>query len=552
MEFSASTRSQNIDRMQHQQFDLAIIGGGITGAGIARDAASRGLSVALIEANDFAYGTSSRSSKLIHGGIRYLENLEFHLVFEALSERRVLFEIAPTLVHPLRFVLPVYEGGRVGMFKLGAGMWLYDMLSTFEAPELHERLNTAETLQRLPLLRSGGLKGAYAYYDGYMDDDLLVIETLRSAARLGTVAANFVRATGAVMTGGKVTALEAKDLTTGHNFQIQARHFISTVGPWTDILGNDLFKPWKKILRPSKGIHLTLSRDRLDLKEAVVMADDAKSRIVFGIPRYEMIIIGTTDTDYPGNPDDVHTQKEDVAYLMEIAREYFPNAKLTLDDFIGSYAGVRPLVHDESPTEGKTSREHLILADPRNITFVAGGKYTTYRKMAEQTLEVVLKNFSLEERVRFGKSDTKVALNPLTSEANLQRALSQIAYWSKETALTPIELRKLADKHAMEAENMFNRPLPLWMTDSSSEQKMWVMEAAHALHHTMCLNLDDFYLRRTHLFLSLPDHGLLYMPHVSRLFAEYYGWNDSKRREQEQRVHAHIARELGWKTQFKT
>jgi len=223
MEFSAVTRTQNLERMGQEIFDLVIIGGGIIGAGVARDATSRGMTVALIDGNDFAFGTSSRSSKLIHGGIRYLENLEFHLVFEALSERRLLFEIAPTLVHPLRFVLPIYEGGRVGMWKLGAGMWLYDALSLFEAPELHERLNRAETMERLPLLRDHGLKGSYAYHDGYMDDDLLVIETLRSAVAFGAVAANFVKAVGAFMDDGKVTAIEAQDVRSGAHLTIRGR-----------------------------------------------------------------------------------------------------------------------------------------------------------------------------------------------------------------------------------------------------------------------------------------------------------------------------------------
>ncbi|MBC87397.1 MAG: hypothetical protein CL677_09495, partial [Bdellovibrionaceae bacterium] len=195
-DFSYQTRQINIDRFQQEHFDFVIIGGGINGAGVARDAASRGLKVALIEANDFASGTSSRSSKLIHGGVRYLENFEFHLVFEALNERAKLFDMAPHLVHPLRFQIPVYKHSRVGMFLMGVGMWLYDALSLFRAPKLHERLNASESLERLPTLKSDQLKGSFVYSDAYMDDDRLVHETLRSAHSHGAAQANYVRAIG--------------------------------------------------------------------------------------------------------------------------------------------------------------------------------------------------------------------------------------------------------------------------------------------------------------------------------------------------------------------
>ncbi|MEK7357732.1 MAG: FAD-dependent oxidoreductase, partial [Bdellovibrionota bacterium] len=260
--FSVADRPGKVARLANEEFDLLIIGGGITGAGAARDAASRGMKVALIEAKDYAIGTSSRSSKLIHGGIRYLENMEFGLVFEALSERRLLFELAPHLVHPLRFVLPLYKGGRVGMFKMGLGMWLYDALSMFEAPELHERLTAKESTERLPLLQTKDLMGSYVYSDAYMDDDRLCIETHRAAAKLGTVAANYVTANDAEIKNGKIASVGATDTTTGKSFRIRSKHVISTTGPWTDLVASQLLGNWKKILRPSKGVHLTFDRKR--------------------------------------------------------------------------------------------------------------------------------------------------------------------------------------------------------------------------------------------------------------------------------------------------
>lgn len=547
-EFSPIMRSQILERMATEVFDLIIIGGGITGAGAARDAASRGMSVALVEARDFAQGTSSRSSKLIHGGIRYLENMEFGLVFEALSERRLLFDIAPHLVHPLRFVLPLYQGARVGMFKMGLGMWLYDALSMFEAPELHERLNAQESLERLPLLQANKLMGSYVYSDAYMDDDRLVHETLRSAVRKGALAVSYVNADSAQMENGKVTSIGCTDKLNDRKFTLRGRHVISTVGPWTDEVATNLLQTWKKILRPSKGVHLTFDRKRLQLNEAVVMAEG--KRIVFGIPRHEMIIVGTTDTDYSGDPNDVRTTEEDVRYLLKVASEYFPGAKLTAEDIISSYEGVRPLVDDGSETESKTSREHVIIEDPRNVTFVAGGKYTTYRRMAEQTVEAALRTFTLEDRIKFGKSDTKSALNDYATAAKVEEAVRTAPDWGRDYGLTSEHAELLASRHGLEALQILETSVGLAGPQATSEDIMWAAEVRHAIHQTMCLGLVDFYVRRSPLFLSRADHGLPLLPLISRVFAHDLNWSDSKRHAEMSALQAHIRDELGWKQKF--
>lgn len=548
--FSPSTREQNIKTMSEDVFDLVVIGGGITGAGVARDATSRGMSVALVEMQDFAQGTSSRSSKLIHGGIRYLENLEFGLVFEALSERRLLFDIAPNLVHPLRFVLPLYKGARVGMFKMGLGMWFYDALSMFEAPELHERLNASESLERLPLLQRRELMGSYVYSDAYMDDDRLVHETLRSASRQGALAANFVEATAAQFTNGKVTSISCADKVSGKSFQIKGRHFVSSVGPWTDEVASHLLKDWKKILRPSKGVHLTFSRKRLQLDQAVVMVEG--KRIVFGIPRHEMTIIGTTDTDYPGDPKDVKTTEEDVHYLLNVASQYFPGAKLTAKDIIASYAGVRPLVDDGSETESKTSREHVIIDDPRNVTFVAGGKYTTYRRMAAQTVESALKNFSMEDQVKFGKNNTKIALNEKATPEKMEEAERSTEKWARQFHLSKEASEFLAGRHGLEALDLLEKSHAAHQMGAqhSSDEILWTAESHHAIYQTMCLGLVDFYVRRSPLFLARADHGLPLIALISRVFAKELGWSDSKRQAETAAVQSFIRNELAWKQAF--
>lgn len=529
MSLSPVDRKSSLRKMREDSFDLVIIGGGITGAGAARDAASRGMTVALIEARDFASGTSSRSSKLIHGGIRYLENLEFHLVFEALSERQKLFDLAPHLVHPLRFILPVYKGGRVPAWKMGMGMWAYDALSLFEAPELHVYMDAEELHQEFPALQTAKLDGGFAYYDAYMDDDRLVLETLRSARDFGAEIANYAQAVGARMEDGRLTAIECE--ADGEKFLIHGRHFIGSVGPWTDILGKDLFKSWKAKLRPSKGVHLTFTRERFPLSDAFVMG--AESRIVFAIPRHEMVIVGTTDTDFPGDPARVRTEKEDVDYLLKVIDQYFPGAKIERKDIVATYAGVRPLIHDGAQTESKTSREHEIWTEPgiKGCTFVAGGKYTTYRNMAQQTVAHALNDFSITDRARFAHTRTVQALNPLVTPLLLERAMREHTQWAEIFFLPPELTGRIAGRHGLEGREILMRAASL-RASLSAEEFVWAAEAMHAVEHTMCAHLSDFFARRSPLVLSRKDHGAEFIEAIAGTMAAYLGWNETQKREE--------------------
>ncbi len=516
--------------MKTQTFDLAIVGGGINGAGVARDAASRGLKVALIEANDFASGTSSRSSKLVHGGIRYLENLEFGLVFEALRERQLLFEIAPHLVHPLRFVLPVYKGGRVPAWQLGLGLWIYDALSMFDAPELHQHFANVEVESNWPVLNRKNLSGVFTYYDAYMDDDRLVIETLRSARALGAELASYVKATSAETSSDKLSGVKCKDQISGDDFVLRAKHFVSTVGPWTDDLGSLLVSGWKKKLRPSKGVHLTFSKSRFAISDAIVMA--AENRIVFAIPRHEMVILGTTDTDYGGKIGEVRAEKEDVEYLLQVANQYFPGASLSKSDIIGCYAGVRPLVDDGSENEGKTSREHSIWTDPCGLTFVAGGKYTTYRAMAEETVDHVLDVMDL--KTRFGLSKTKAPLNPVVTPELFERAKMELQSFPM-----------LAERHGLEANDIVTQAREQFRGwGLNDEEWIWCAEALHAIRNTMCMNLTDFFFRRTPLVLSKAGHGLNLATQVAKVFAQELGWSPTRVTDEINALQNHLAREM--------
>ena len=533
-DFSYKTRLTNLQRLESEQFDLLILGGGITGAGVARDAAARGLKVGLIESHDFAFGTSSRSSKLIHGGIRYLENQEFHLVFEALNERTKLFHMAPHLVHPLRFMIPLFSDSRVGMFKMGLGMWLYDALSLFQTPEMHERLSSIETLDRMPIVKGKELEGSFIYSDAYMDDDRLVHETLRSANEHGAVSVNYVTADKSEFgEDGQIKAIFATDKIGNKKIKISAKHVICSVGPWTDVVGQSVVDDWKEILRPTKGIHLTLAKDRLPLTSAVVMAAQESSRIVFAIPRHEMVIIGTTDTDFKGNPTDAIVTPEDVEYLLNITNQYFPGAKLKASDIISSYVGVRPLVKDDASSEGKTSREHTIISDARGFTFVAGGKYTTYRLMAEQIVDRALKSFPFDVKASLKRCQTNEPLNAYTSPD---------AYADAKNAAQTTLQKQLAERYGKENLVILEK---YGYTD-----RIWCLEAYQAIHTTMCLNLIDFYTRRVPLFLAEKDHGLKFLDEVAEVFKTQLNLSDEAISKQKQDLKDYIATELNWKKSF--
>lgn len=536
--FSPADRTANRQRLQNQVFDLVIIGGGINGAGVARDACLRGMKVALIEARDFASGTSSKSSKLIHGGIRYLENYEFHLVFEALSERKKLLEMAPHLVHPLRFFIPLYQGGRVSMNLMGLGMWAYDALALFDAPESHDRWTPKESVELIPSLQEQGLLGGYTYSDAYMDDDRLVFETLRSANDCDLTAANYVKAVGCQQNdAGEVVAIRARDERNAEEFWIRGRHFLSTVGPWTDELGSSFFAEWKTKLRPTKGVHLTFSRERFPLPSAVVMA--AEERIVFAIPRHEMVIVGTTDTDFKGQLNSIHAEPEDVTYLLGVIEKYFPGLKITAEDIIASYAGVRPLVHDGASTEGKTSREHTIVTDDHGITYVMGGKYTTYRQIAEDTMSEILKCFPISDRIKWGRCQTEQALNAKVTRDILDRKEYHAGELRKISGLSEAECLNLIERHGLE---------PFEMVKSFGRMKTAAeYEAAHAILATMCLNLSDFYFRRTPYFLAEKDHGVGTLSRVAAVFQSFLGWTDAQKTEQVDQLWQQINEELAWK-----
>jgi len=381
-------RVENLRALSSQVFDVLVIGGGITGAGIARDAALRGYSVALIDKGDFAGGTSSRSSRLIHGGVRYLEHGHLHLVFEAQAERRRLLRLAPHLVQPLAFTWPVYPGQRLPLWKLAAGLTLYDLLSLFRNVRRHRTLDAKEVLRNEPALRRDGLRGGVRYFDASTNDARLTLANVLDARVLGAVAANYVKFVGTAASRGGGRVARVEDTLANQPFEIRAKVFVNASGPWSDDvhrLDGDVRQ--KTRVQGSKGAHIAVLRDRIGNRDAVTMLHPRDGRVLFALPAGQNAIIGTTDTFTDVSPDEVRASEADVAYLLDAANTFFPGARLMRDDVIAAWAGIRPLM-PTSKSEGAASREHSIERRAAAIT-ITGGKLTTYRVMAAQVVNVL-------------------------------------------------------------------------------------------------------------------------------------------------------------------
>ncbi len=371
-------------QLSAQVLDVLIIGGGITGSGVARDAAMRGLRTGLVDQRDFAFGTSSRSSRLLHGGLRYLEQGRIGLVREASLEKKTIRAIAPHLADPLGFMFPAYQQGGRPLWQLRVGVKLYDLLCNGRNFQPSRGFSRAETLHALPALNPAGLLGAVRYFDALTSDARLVLDTLRSAAAAGAALANYVRFRDA-QRADAVWRCELEDVLTGEVFTVQARTIVNATGPWAQQIPHSNVK-----LRLSKGIHLVVDRRSLPVTDAVVITEG--KRILFLIPWGERVIVGTTDTDYWAAPEDVRVDPTDVSYVLRTVRESFPHLALGEADVISSWAGLRPLVANPDGSPSDISRAHQIISPQPGWWDVTGGKLTTYRLMAEQTVDRLMKD----------------------------------------------------------------------------------------------------------------------------------------------------------------
>lgn len=395
--FSIRDRNRQLEEALLKGIDLLVIGGGITGAGIALDAQSRGLNTVLIDMQDFAAGTSSRSTKLIHGGLRYLKQGEVRLVAEVGRERAIVYENGPHVTKPEWMLLPIVKGGTLGKWTSSWGLWIYDHLAKVKKEERRKMLSRKETLQKEPLLRSEGLIGAGYYVEYRTDDARLTLEVLKKAVEYGAVALNYMKAEELVYRGRTLAGIRAVDRLTGQTWELPAEKVVNATGPWCDELREKDGSKTGKWLHWTKGVHLVVDQSRFPLRQAVYF-DTPDGRMVFAIPREGKTYIGTTDTDYHGDLAHPQVLKEDRDYLLNAANQMFPTIGLTPADVESSWAGIRPLIHEEGKSPSELSRKDEIFRSDSGLITIAGGKLTGYRKMAERTVNLVVREWGKGSR----------------------------------------------------------------------------------------------------------------------------------------------------------
>ncbi|HXI58760.1 MAG TPA: glycerol-3-phosphate dehydrogenase/oxidase [Polyangia bacterium] len=515
--------------MAAEGVDMLVVGGGATGAAVARDAALRGLRVALCEAGDFASQTSSHSSQLIHGGLRYLQYGELHLVFEGLSERRRLMTIAPHLCRPVEFLFPAYAGERPGLRALGAGILLYNTLGLWRPPVGGRRLSAGDVYAASPLLRSAGLAGAQLYVDCQTDDARLVLETVLDAEAAGALVASYLPVRGVTRDrAGRARGVVAVDRDSGQEVAIGARIIVNATGPFSDS-----FDVGRHNLRPTLGVHLVFDAARLPLGGRVtVLRSPRDNRLFFALPAGARTVIGTTDTDWtaPGHSeraprlgDPIVAARADVDYLLEAANHAFPAAALTADDVISTYAGLRPLVAVAAHTPSSTSREHEIIREADGVVSIVGGKLTTMRRMAEEVVDrsvEILRTRGFDDPV----GPCLTAARPLPGGASEPSALGsselapEIADHLRRTygaragriVTAAAESDALADR--------IDPELPF----------LWA-EVVYAAKVEHAREVEDVLRRRIPLFRFARDQGLGAAERAGTLLGDTLGWSPARR-----------------------
>jgi len=528
-----ATRREGIRRLSSDRFDVLVIGGGITGAGVALEAAARGLSVALIEQGDFAQGTSSRSTKLVHGGLRYLPMLDIAQVREDLEERDALLRNAPHLVRPLPFVLPLYAGSRrpLGLrlplvlraalpLGMAGGLWMYDLLAGRHGGRGHRSLTPAAAASLVPPLRLVGLRRAYLYYDAVTDDARLVIAVLRTALARGAVAGNYVRAVGLLMVHGRVAGARAVDLETGQSLSVSAQTTVNATGVWADSVAAFGGHP-DFAIRRSKGVHLILPADRLRLgRAALVLPETDDGRLAFVVPWFGTALVGTTDTEWEGPPDSPSVEGRDIDYLLDHASRYL-TSRLTARDILGVYAGLRPLVATGAGANrpgARLSRRHEIVQSAEGLVTVVGGKLTTYRKMGEDVLRVVC------GRPARGVSPTHGLA--LDGAQDLADALPRVRSRALRLGLSGRTCVHLLRSYGTGAATVLDlvAARPSLGEPLAPGRPHIAAEVIVAVREEMARTVGDVLLRRTRLAHFLPRHGREIAARVAALMAEDLGW----------------------------
>lgn len=515
-------REEQIDRIRKRKFDLLVIGGGINGCAIARDAALRGLKVALVEKDDFASGTSSRTSKMIHGGFRYMEQGRFGLVHESVTERdRLRRTLAPRMVRPLPFLFPIYRNFKARPWQMRIGMNIYDTLAAFRNIQRHRMLSPAETLRHVPQLRPEGLQAGGYFHDCSMDDARLTLTVLRSAVDFGACAANYLKASRVVTRNGSVSGAVVRDVLGRSEIMIEARVVVNAAGPWVDEVREDAGTPGH-LLRKTKGVHIVFPRERLPLPCAIGIVHPRDRRLMFAFPWEHVSIVGTTDTDFTELPDGVAATREEADYLIEAVHHVLPGVELELRDASTSYAGVRPLVSGDDPEArpSQVSREEVIRVNDRGLVTVAGGKFTTHRKIAEKVMNMICRSPKAPDH-RWAALSSRTRNLPLFESTELLSGpttplLDHLMHRYGTRAVEPVRM-------------IFERP-ELGAPILEGLPYVWA-EIDYAAEREMAESLSDVLFRRVPLALMDPAGAKKVAPAVAGHMGALRGWSEDRGRK---------------------
>lgn len=534
-------RAAALDRMASERFDVIVIGGGVTGTGAAVDAATRGLSVALVEQRDWASGTSSRSSKLIHGGLRYLEQFDFGLVFEAKREQKLMLEtLCPHLVHPVSFLYPLFHSVWERAY-VGAGVLLYDLMSGHRLLPRHRHLGRRRALQLFPSLRGSGIKGAIVYADAQVDDARHTLALARTAAQHGAALASSARVEDFILTGSRVSGVRVRCLESGREIALRGRQVVNATGVWTDELQAHAGRG-RIHVRASKGVHLVVPRDRIHGDAGLILRTEKS--VLFVIPWKSHWIIGTTDTDW--NLDLAHpaASRSDLDYLLERVNAVLAEP-LTRDDIEGVYAGLRPLLQGETADTSELSRKHAVSQSVSGLITVAGGKYTTYRVMARDAIDLVARG--LEKRVP----------ESCTDGIPLVGAPGHAGFWNRrqnladESGLHVTQIEHLLSRFGSRIEELLAliEDRPALAEPIPGAPTYLCVEALYAASHEGALHLEDVLTRRTRISIETFDRGVRAAETVATLMGEVLGWDAATRERELTHYEARVRAERESQTQ---
>ncbi len=528
---SASGRVPAIGRACEKVFDVLVTGGGITGGGIALDAASRGLSVLLLEKLDFASGTSSRSTKLIHGGLRYLKNLEFRLVHEVGKERAVLCKNAPYLVYPEKMLLPVYRGGQYSRFFTSLGLRVYDLLAGVKKNERRKMLTLKEAYKKESMLSIDGLTGAGLYYEYRTDDARLVMELVKTACTAGAQCFNYIKVQEFIYRDKKICGVKAIDKETGKEYLFHAKHIVNATGPWADELLKQDDTGRKGMLHHTKGVHIVLPHARLPVSQSVYFGT-RDSRMIFAIPRNGTTYIGTTDTDYRGPLEDPVVSGKDADYLLEAVNKKFHGTRLTRADILSAWAGIRPLIHQEGKSLSDISRKDEVVESSSGLITITGGKLTGYRAMAEKITDLVMKRLAAAGEKKFIACKTKnipFAGNGFAKHGGFKNYKESLAEKILPYGYTRDDAVMLARRYGNNADIIAERFLsaPQGNAFGLLEAEVW-----YAVNFEAARNITDFMARRTDNLFFRTDKIPVRLPVVASAFAALLGWDEEQKKQQ--------------------